>query len=59
MTQVDIQKLQQMVEALTKRVDVLEKQYVPNVERRVVRLEDYAGTVHKTLAKNGIKAPTL
>lgn len=40
MSQVDIQKLQQMVEALT---------------RRVKQLEDYARALQVTLAKNNIK----
>lgn len=54
MSQVDAQKLQQMVEALTKRVGVLDQQYVPNVEKRVARLEDYVGTLQKTLADQSL-----
>lgn len=44
MGQVDIQKLQQIVAVLAKRVS---------------QLEDYARTLQQTLAKNNIKAPTL
>jgi uncharacterized protein Yka (UPF0111/DUF47 family) len=59
MGQVDIQRLQQMVEALTKRVDALERQHVPNVDKRVCDLEDYADKVRSELSSHDIVVPRL
>jgi hypothetical protein len=43
-------ELQTMIEELTKRLKVLEQQYVPNVEKRVARLEDDLRSLQRTVA---------
>jgi uncharacterized protein YfkK (UPF0435 family) len=43
-------ELQTMIEELTKRLKVLEQQYIPNVEKRVARLEDDLRSLQRTVA---------
>ena len=43
-------ELQTIIEELTKRLKVLEQQYVPNIEKRVARLEDDLKSLQRTVA---------
>jgi polyhydroxyalkanoate synthesis regulator phasin len=43
-------ELQAIIEELTKRLKVLEQQYVPNIEKRIARLEDDLKSLQRTVA---------